>query len=366
MTSNSIFIGNTKYTGNCQYSKYDELIMARSTYTDVNIDFFENCGINAPRLFVNNVKQGITFDINKCYVNIMHNRNLCFPVQDGTEVTEKYEKGDKIKLHGFYLCKFNKMSDADRSLYRDEECWMLGHNIIKLNLDVTIMKKHVAKKRVNNGDIFKWYKDNMKFSKEQKEAIMELTMYTGYMASYNNCEQTFLNVKCDDEKKGLQLLKGGNFTKTGIVTTKQTLKKRAGLYYYLAILEYVRYQLYCLNDVLKKKYPNYKIKRIYTDSITTNIKCDDEEKLLKSINKELKNNLFSVKIEKKEKMLKPFATNSPKTINIAIDNDSNIEHMPKDIPKLIKEGRSFILTGKAGYGKTHTLKNVIINVCGGR
>jgi hypothetical protein len=393
-TNGSKLSGGIKYKLICKFLECDKEFRLRNSFSQTNINFFQHCGIR-PIRYINNsddVELVQALDINSCYQNILYNRSYYFPIQDGTEQTEIFNKDDKIEKHGFYFIEFKKRTDIINTLFGYHDCWILGYLINALNIkdDIIIKYKHVTVD-YQLGQI----KPEQEILKKRKT---EQVLYTGYLGKYISEKE--LNFKCsgdealaykhkygddctynrgtcfvswkedgkrkqkteyyddDDVKKELlQKYPDAEFTDSNIEITTYKYLQSSGMYPYLAILNYARLQLYYIYAEIIKIDPNIKIKKIYTDSITFNHKLDDNiEMFVQKLNKKLdKNYGFTVKPEKST-----YKWKHREIIATTPEIKDNIINEYKDINQILEKNQSFCINSKAGYGKSWNIKNKII------
>jgi len=377
-TDSSKIHNNIKYKLINPYCDIDKLHQLRSTFSNVNIKFYNDCEIRPVRYYNENesCENAGALDINSCYPNILYNQNYVFPVQDGTEETKIYMKTDIIERHGFYYVTFKKMNEIQKALFY-ESCWIMGALIIDMKLQnlVEIKFKHVSKSAQSAQT------KPIEFDK------IKMTCYSGYLAKYKtekeyiyeccgeeadaylekykdkSCFYTSGKLSTNDDDDDIEfnsiiereeLLKkypDATYTNPNVKIVKEYYLKSSGIYAYLAILQYARLQLYHIYNEVIKSYPNIKIKKIYTDSIAFNEKINDITKINKNLNKFG----FNVKHEKSNYSFTPseISVKEPK-IKTHIMN----EHT--DIEKLLKSSVSFSVNARAGYGKTYMIKNNLI------
>ena len=403
-TSGSKTVNGTKYKCDNHYRKIEDRFNLMSSFSQNNIDFFNESDIRPVRYFNMTVKNVDGLDLNKCYPNILRNKNYIFPKQNGTEKIEAYDK--ELKSHGFYYINLEYRTDIEIALFgKDKYFWTLGYviNHMKLKKRSTIICQMIA----NDSTYFISDKDfygSDKIKCDVSSDNLSLTLYSGYLAKYEYDKTKYLT--CDGLEKEAYLKKyendGGCATKgyisyiakkekdgkiKEVLRTKtykddedrqkllnkiETLgceidyeskptvsisstyyKKSCGLYVYLAILQYARFQIWHVYNEVRKIYKDANIKKIYTDSISFDVPLTEKQK--NKINKNLEEYGFSVKLERS-----PYEWNNTPSTPIEpkihttklIDND--------DINKLLNDNKSFCIDSFAGYGKTHLIQHVII------
>lgn len=339
------------------------------TFTTTNIDFFDKCKIRATRYINHDVKNIDGVDINKCYIEILRNKEYRFPVNTGSEKTEKYNKGDVIDDVSFYYCEFKTMSDIDKAVFINKKCWIMGYLIINLKLDVNIILKHVAQRLAYSEEFTFKNKYNKETgnneSEEEKPGIVslnytDLLKVTGMLCIHKKETMKFYN---STDKNELEALKNKYYyscydhDEENVKTYDCKYKQKSGLYAYLGIISYSKYQIYRTIETMKKVIGDFEVFKIYTDCINITKKITDKEMI--KINKKLIDKYgFSVKHEHSK-----YIFNMTETEECELKEDkedvNNLE--VDDIDDLMKKGKSFYLTGRAGYGKTYTMKNKIID-----
>jgi hypothetical protein len=312
--------------------------------------------------------QGV--DIDQCYLNIVNNRSYTFPKQDGTEKTEFFKKGDKIKRHGFYYCTFKSMSEIERALYPSSG-WLYG--------DVILIRKMQNRLDIKYKMVTTLSRNGMG---QTKHIYDDVTQYTGYLASTRTMTEQVL--KCDGlESEALyQKYKETSLDRVTIPAKKkdevkicsERFLKKSGMYAYMAIVSYARLRLNQVYDELHAQYPDAKIHKVFTDSITFNhkighgtVEVEVTEKIradgtIKRIERPIEFNKllmkkygFTVKYERSVFKWNhtDFIIQEPK-----IDIREITEYT--DIKELLKLGQSFVMNARGGYGKTHMIINEII------
>ncbi len=394
-TESSKIKDGIKYKIKDRFGDIEKDFKMRGPFTKVNIDFYDQCGIRAPRYIDINVENVQTLDIKKCYFNILNNPRYIFPVQDGNEKTEVYKKGERIEPHGFYFIEFkDDLSSIEKSLFT-QKCWILGYLITNLKMiDKIIIKfKHIANDYANI---------NRESKKEHK--YLDVIHYTGFLSRYlrttsnnyicnglemdafklkynNNTVSSSLrghlsfetiekslyentndkikikNMNYDtiEERKELEkTLKVIDYEDPCICNSYEYFLQSSGMYSYIAITQYARYELYLINNEISKEC-NINIHKIYTDSITYDNKLTDEKIqdlnsiLLKKygfgISKKYSNHVWNQR---------EFIINEPKVTMISkINIYDNIE-------EIMNKNQSFCINARAGYGKSYMIENVII------
>ena len=113
-----------------------------TVFSQSNIDFFQNCNLRATKYYNNELPRVESVDINACYVNIIRNEKYRFAQHNGTEKTTESKGGD-IKDTSFYYVVFNKPSEETTAIF-GSECWIMGFNLNRLKLKVTIKYEHIV------------------------------------------------------------------------------------------------------------------------------------------------------------------------------------------------------------------------------
>jgi len=402
-SSNYKIVNGIKYKPIDRYKEIEKHFHFRSSFSQNNISFYQDCNIRPVRFLTHNVKNNGGLDINRCYYDILQNKNYVFPKHDGSEITMIYD--GHIERRGFYYIEdLIDRTDIERDIFGDKSFWTIGYTIIEMNIlkRCTIKYQHIA---IN-------YE---KIDKTNKFTHLDLVRYSGYLASYES--QTTSTYECNDleqkayldkypnshpiqgkikmkkERKGkkqtgeknekitynykteierneiLKTIKVENIKyehKPRIEIINSKYKKTSAMYVYLAILSYARLQIWHIYNAVKKIYPDVQIKKIYTDSIAFNIdtkllgkiemKDNKEYVNMDKFNKNFSKLGFSVKYE-----YSSFSWNhkfnypiEPKIKSELIINAYN------DINEVLKFNQGFSINAKAGYGKTHCIKNQII------
>ena len=400
-------IDGIKYKKTNFFDKIDKKLNSlRTTFSHNNMDFFNSCGIRPVRYYNNdeNIKLVQALDINSCYQNIMYNPNYIFPLHDGTEETEIFNKSDKIEIDGFYYVEWINKDEIYNILFGTQnKLWIFGHLIILLKIQkkIKIIFKHMPSSYTQYSCEKPYTKEERKERKimdtlytgllgmrikhksihykcsgdeaqaiyykykEQNEilSIDEAQIYTTYKGDDNKKKQKTQYFDNEEEKENIKnecsKLKDANIqiTDTNIKIHNEYFVQSAGLYAYLAIMSYARYQLYQIYCEVKKIHPNISVKKVYTDSITFNHKLsDDMTQFTNDINK---------KLEKQEIAVKPEISNH-KWIHREIKTEEPIIKQKQEIKnhnnlkELLDYEMSFCINSRAGYGKSYTLNNVII------
>lgn len=360
-TNSSKINNGVKYVLENRFVDIEKDLHFKGPFTHSNISFFNSCQIRPVRYNDNNLDICEGIDINQCYFNILKNQNYIYPVQNGNEETEVFEKDDKVLRHGFYYVTFKNPREVDTKMF-GSTCWIYGDVLILLGLEkkVTIKYKHIPKNA------------SLGFRQDVNFQYMDVTHYTGHLAKYESCNE--YTYKCDDyECQGFQEKFSYQERKysvcpEGVTVFERHYFKSSGMYAYLAITQYARLQLYQLYNEIMKRRPDAEaqIKKLYTDSITfnTGIREVDEE-----IELDLKQNELPVKLNKL--LLKKYGfTVKYQTSLFDWEQKDYILHEPKVVKKelatydnvdeLLKSNKSFCINAGPGYGKTHMIKNKII------
>lgn len=373
-----------KYKLDNRFKVIEQDLCLKNSFSQSNIDFFNSCGIRAVRYIKNNLELIEGFDVDKCYFNILQNPNYVFGVQNGTEITEKYDiDNDYIHDHGFYYCIFKNPTEADDVLC-GENPWIQGYLINKLKLKVDIKYKHVPS-RCEYG------------SEKLTHSYIDVIHYTGDLAKYETCktnmyecdgleaesfllkypdssrtdgyvtikkfkdgketekEITYLN---EDEKNKIINEHKDNYlyyTKPYVTITREYFKKNSGMYAYLSIMQYARLQLYYIYKEVKKVNPEVRITKAYTDAIyfNENISID-----LNKLNKNLSQFGFSVKSHKSNYTWGQ--RDIQRTKEPIVINKETTYYDSSKVIELLSKGMSFCINAPPGYGKTRMLEKEII------
>jgi hypothetical protein len=341
-------------------------------FNQVNIDFFENCD-KSNRYFDKSLKYGEGIDINKCYPNILNNPKYVFPISTGREITEKYEPKMSIRQASFYFIEFIKPTEIQKILFGNK-CWILGDLILKLKLKSNINIKYIH--RVYN----------CQFGEKTKFDYDKLILYTGQMCKYKSQKTKMIECK-DVEAEAYRAKYEGTgayyvndrvmknrrdlttYTEYGhIEIVKQHLLSTSGMYAYLAIIQYARLQLYQIYTEAKLINKNIKVKKVYTDCITFDIKLKEDDKYVmvdnkkKSITEIKLHNIcfkkygFGIKFELSLFSWKDLKKNCIEPIPYVKKEINNFY----DINELLKKKVSFNMNARGGYGKSYQLNNIVI------
>lgn len=341
-SKSSIYKDGIKYKlDNAKYTDINKVYKMLSTYSINNIDFYYNSKIRPIRYFDKKVKRVSQLDINGCYKNILNNETYVFGVQTGDEYIEKYN--NRIVSYGFYFCIFKKMNYI-QSVVFNKYSWIKGDIITKLKLKhITIKYQLISKKAVRG--------------RKTKYNKIDMAMFSGYLAKFNKYKYKMYDTTCDKEREGLvqkYSVDAYTFKNKAIIRHDKYMKK-CGLFSYLSVVSYAHLQLYQLYEELSKK-KKVKVYKIYTDSLGIDIQINNKQ--LKALNKQLlKKYNFTVKKEHKSFV---FNTTIRDPTEPTIEKRKLKMYKRDDVEKLLKKNVSFDITGRAGYGKSWTIKNVII------
>ena len=397
-TSSSKIINGVKYKLDNKHKLVEDKLKLCSSFSNKNIDFFNDCMIRAPRYINKECNNNCTgLDINGAYYNILCNSDYFFPVQNGTEQTRKYN--NTVLDYGFYYIEdIKKRSNIEICLFGNGAFWCLGYLINKIKgfkSRCKITYRHIPSSHTKGGKI------------DDKLSKLQVILYTGWLAK-RSYEKSY-SIECEGLESEAYLLKGnGAFmqdghihmkewetidengkkhkhnktysytdskeredvikklikdnidyeTKPNISYSENRFKATSGVYAYLSILCYAKYQLYMIyNEVQKIKNFNSNVYKIYTDSITfsSDIKDIDITKLNEILLDKYK---FTVKKEKSKYIWNHKIYNTPPPI--LDDNKLKITSTQDDIINLINNNDSFSIDSRAGYGKTYMIKNVIV------
>jgi hypothetical protein len=396
-TSSSKIIDNIKYKLDNKHKIVESQLNLCSSFSNNNIDFFNDCNIRAPRYInVDNDNNCTGLDINGAYYNILCNKKYFFPIQSGTEQTRIYN--NIVLDYGFYYIEnIKKISNIEMSLFGNGAFWCLGYlinNIKGFKSRCKITYRHIATGYSKGGKVGNLSK-------------LQVILYSGWLGKRTYDKST--HIECEGLEMEAYILRGkgayaqdGHIhmkewvtidengrkhkhnkthsyidknnrdeiiktlivddidyeTKPNITYSQNKIKTKSGLYSYLSILCYAKYQLYMIhNEINKIKNFNSDIYKIYTDSITFSGDVKDID--ITKINKILLTKYgFTVKKEKSSYKWNHKIYNTIKpTLN---DNVLKSTSSEKDIINLLNNNQSFCIDSKAGYGKTHLIKNLII------
>lgn len=316
-------------------------------FSFVNYEFFNNCNIRPP-MYSDEHNRYSTLDINKAYYNILFNTRYVIPTQTGTEMTYIYNN-EPINNIYFYYVEFKTYSHIIKRLFSTRKAWILGYLITNLNLDVHICYYHTTTPGVP---------ENREEEKKNMTYI-DVIHYTGYMASTEKQRETVYK-STGTEAQAIYTkynnMRGGGVgkCKDGVRICDSNIKQSAGLYAYLGVMQYVRYELYKLYETLKIIYDDdIYISRIKTDSLSFNKKMTPD--ILKKINECLYTYGFSVKSEEGAKTKwnhKPAKVPAP-----VIYNYDKVIYKLNDA---LNANISFMMDAPAGVGKTHAIYNKVV------
>lgn len=360
--------------------------LCKSSFSQSNIDFYETCKIRAPRYLNLDIENKQSLDIKKAYYNILHNQTYRLPVQNGTEKTEKYNTNDLIIDTSFYYVQFKRMNDIDTAIFETSKCWIMGYliNNLKLKPRIDILFKHVVAGCNQN---------NINEDSEELK-YMDVIHYTGTLCNYTKTKEKI--IQCWGDEKEAYLIKyesedpyykPGQFTLNDtnetteynsihernklmekhknkdyrytnphITISRDYLMQNSGLYAYLGIMQLIRYELYHLINEIKKCDNTVKVHKIYTDCVTYNKTLTEPQ--IKNINKVLMKKGFSVSVKQTDHTwdYEPLIVDEPVISNESINNNYKID----DIYNLINNKKSFCINAKAGYGKSYSIKNMLL------
>ena len=284
-----------KYQVKNTFNEINKAFGLRGAYSQNNIDFYNECNIRAVRYYNDDVAAVDGLDINKCYKNILYNREYVFAKQTGSETTTPYTKKDRIETHGFYYITFKNPTKIQNILF-GESCWIIGYIIkhLKLEKDIKIELKHVAGESRRMIDV------------ETDFEYIDVVKYSGFLAKYKTYKQLFIKCSGEESKAYCDKYKADrpyyNREKEQLEISKEHLYKTSGMYGYLSILQYARYQLYLTHMEVSKKFKDVNVKKVYTDSIAydQNVTKYDVIKKVTSYNKdgEAKHRYYPTKLNK--------------------------------------------------------------------
>jgi len=369
-SDNEIVVDSTKYTMSNRFKELGKEYNLTNVYSPSNLDFYENCGIRASRYCDDDAILDGAIDIDSCYINILSNKNYSFPIQTGMERTEKYS--GFIRDWGFYYCEFKDKKKIDDAIFGfSDRVWIMGYLIKNLSIKnrINIIYEHVANScNIGRETEYHKYMNNANRSDpKRKDYKILITEYTGTLAKYRAESSKYYHTEDENEKLGLLDKYRGKAYRTvsGVAVHRSVFMKRTGFYAYLGIISYSKYQLYKIYDTMNIKY-KCDVMRIYTDSISFNIPIKQtifngdnrkDYEHVTYVNDKLSNLSIKVKGEKKGSHFK----NVKHDIDSYLpDHQIMIKYDVDSVTELIDSDESFAIDGKAGYGKTHLLKNVII------
>ena len=374
-----------KYKKLYRFKQVNMTFSCKGPFSQANVDFYESCKIRPPRYLNMNVENKQSLDIKKAYYNILYNKSYLLPVQNGNEKTEKFNKNDPVMDTSFYFVQFKKMSDTDTSIFETSKCWIMGYliNNLKLKSRINILYKHVVlgcnQLNTSENDEKLDYTNVIHYTgtlcnyMKIKEKIIECwgDEKTAYLMKYESEEPSYkpgiftLNetnetIEFNSIYERHQLMekhKGKNFRYTNphISILKDFLMQNSGIYAYLGIMQYIRYQLYHLINEIKKC-DNAKVHKIYTDCVSYDKKLSHHQ--IKKINNVLIKKGFSVSIKQTNHTWE-YTSQIVNEPVIHVKHDVN-NYEIGDIYNLIDNKKSFCINARAGYGKSHTIKNALI------
>jgi len=366
--SNSTLI----YDGNKINIKYDDktteaskFLKYNSTFSTFNINFYNDCKIRATKYYNPKINHLSGVDLNACYINILRNEAYNFPIHTGHEITTEY-KNEKIHDTSFYYVKFINPNDDIIAIF-GSECWIMGFTLNNLNLKYSVHYEHKVYKS-DHGRYFA-YKKKGKIYKDLKYAdddadigdvkvldYVNALCITGQYASYKTIKETQYNsYGLERDALRLKYRDESGLSKNGVRVSSATYKKKASLYVYLGIVSYSKYQLYLINQEVKKLYNTAKIAKIQTDYVGYNIELTSHDIMV--LNKSFEKHKFIVKPEHSTKSF----THSTYLNNVVNQQIKELKTYKEDkIISLLDKDKSFFLMGRGGYGKTWTIKNTII------
>ncbi len=322
-----------------KFKKMNEIFNLMGKYSQVNVDFYENCGIRPIQYFNNDVNWGTNIDIKECYKNIMCNPKLKFALTSGTEYVKEFKKQSIIDYR-FYLCKFNKKDDIQEAIYPLEQHWIAGHIIKKYKLDVNIKYEYVVK----------YFKSGEKNGKKIDNDLVR--QYSGLLGRYITTKKTSYYIDDDKEMEAMKKKYGRKKSYQSFSTfnvLNNNYKLNSGMLSYLSIFSHCHSQLMDLYYAVKKEYPDIKIKKIRTDCIGFNKKI-----YLKKIKVD-----FGIRDEKKRyNMISSRMSNRFDHEQYLLKKINKLNK--SDFMNVIKNNESLFVTGPAGVGKSFTTKNDII------
>jgi len=376
-----------KYKIKNRFKAIDKDLGLKSSYSKINIDFFNNCKIRPIRYIKNDHDNLGGFDINQCYYNILKNDKYVFPVQNGTEIIEIYDENeDYIEEGSYYYVEFKEDTEYMIKKMYGKKGWILGYVLKELKLDPIIKYKQVINHCVRG-------------RKQLNHEYLDVIHYTGYLAKYET-EKT-INFECDNDEadayeakykdmegyhhrgsitieiekeNGKKITNDifylSNYEKDALVkqygdkvlyVTKPNftifnsfLLKKSGMYAYLSILQYARLQLYYIYKEAQKIEPNINVHKMYTDAIFFD---KNMNQYIDKINISLKRKHgFSVKWQESYFKWDEIKYNPPSE-PIIIDGKITYH---EDLNKLLKSNISFCINARPGYGKSYMIKNKII------
>jgi hypothetical protein len=342
-SSKKIYNGQT-YVCKQTFCSIEKILNCKGEYSQSNVHFYMNCGIRAAR-YINKEKPNISgVDINQCYKKILENKNYEFAVQTGNEITTKYTKGDKIREYGFYYYT-NSKAGENFDIVFGSSGWISGDiiKLLRLEKKLNITHKHVSYS-MTNGDNLGEYSN------------IDVSLYTGYLAKYETSHET--SIACRGKERKAFMAKyddknGLHKTSTGVTISEQMPMRTSGMYAYLSIILYSKYQLLLTIKEVQKIHKNANVHKLYTDSVMVNVELSSDD--IKNINKKIRKHKFSVKGEHSIHSWEP--TENTPVKPIAKRERNKKEH--DDVKELLGSSASFCLNARAGYGKTYILNHEI-------
>lgn len=387
-TQKSVILNQIKY--NLEYDN-ESIFNYNSTFSLINTSFYNSCQIRPTRYFNKRVKHIKGVDLNACYANILRNPNYSIPIQSGREITTEY-KGGEISEQSFYYVKFINPDEETKAIF-GLECWILGFILKNLGLNGDIIYEHIIEekrptkqygykkpRKVDNDGVMETVEETyLTFQKATDEELTnnELPIYnyfdiireTGIMARFRKNDETIYKMKeLKDEngqiipnyEKEALLLKykcnaydGGD----GLYLTNEHFKKSSAMYAYLGVISYAKYELYKVAKYIRKLKGNCNIAKIQTDYIGFDVMITRED--VEKMNKKANKLGFSLKLDFSEVKF-CHTEHNQNYVNLNLNEVKEYEESDERFKKLLDKNKSFMISGRGGYGKTYAIKNKII------
>lgn len=346
------------YESKCKtlYNFIDSKLNLRGFLTNEVSQYFHNC--NKIRLLGNKENVNLIIDENKCYNKQLIKDDILFAIPTINDYWCKWD--GKIEDYGFYYCTLNKY---DNILAPCDDIY-IGYtvNILKKeNRIASILDQFIASqtRTVNKDDVKLFSHDAIRRYIGWLQRSINITT-----SNYNN-----INGKEADALLGMLGDEEAHIYNGELRINKEFLIKKDGVLANLTIKELTNIDLYEQNKIFTKINPASILNSVKTDSLGYILMNKNYKKPANLITKDVYKSdvekyigYFKIEHENFDNIFKPIEMNkinsNAQPTKKVFKNINN--HNQNDITKLLNEGKSFQLLAPPGYGKTTTLKNIIV------
>jgi CHASE3 domain sensor protein len=351
-----VILDSLKYKSSNIYNCIDKRLGLRGYLNDEDFKYF--CNVKKIiYLTKTNKKNNIQYDLNSAYPSKIYNGEIMFPVPIISDTWKLYN-GEII--NDWYVYDVD-IKNLDSEIYNSNTHTLFGAEIKqlvkdKVKIDIkkyfaaSIVKKTIITPNEVDKDTMRQYIGWLRKRVNIISSCKEIN---------NKIDKNILKLKYSDEVKINKYTESmpyiAKFSKSLII-------KQTGILANMYIMSLVNLDCYLMDKEVKKLNPNIVLNTIKTDSLGYIY-----DRPIKSPENKIKAGVLGFfKIEKQNdeynniKNLALYEENQGVYIEpTIIINKTNILEI-SDVPNLLNNNKSFIISGRPGYGKTYNLVKHII------